>query len=906
MDASFQDAHVIVCDECRGDAPATLHCLKCKGTGVGLPSPDGMLAWMAPVDAFALFFRGLKRTVTVALHLGLLLVSLLTLGGLVWRLTQLETLETTTQLSFWLSGDPLVMAFWFGLLLDCFLVFRFAVYGQEVKPLPGWGRTRVEDAAMAHPSGQTPHRFDISPYFSDDAWGVIATAHRLARNLGRAQLGAVHLFAAGIASDTGSLFLTRLGLSFDKIKEPLARLVGAGDPGSGSPWLGRDAKVALVRAYRDARMERRKYVTAVEVFLEAFLADPRLAELLDGLGYPREQVVHVAEWIQLQSRLHEDHERFVVLAGLKPGTAMNRSMTARATPLLDRFSEDLTLAARNGLLPPLIGRDREMEELLRAIESGRRSVVLVGEPGTGRTALVEGLARRMVEEDIPPQLFDRRLVSLNVPQLVGAGDPALASERMFAVLQEVGASGNIILALRGIEALAGAASAGPLDLAESLANELDKGYFIAIGTTTPRGYTQYVERRSLGAKLTRVNVAEMGLEDSMRVCMAKSSGIEYKNKVFFSYAAIAKAVSLAGRYLHERALPAQALDVLRESAVLARKARGERTFVTAEDVASVVHDKTNVPVEAVTADESQKLLGLEEQLHRRIVGQDAAVTAVAQAMRRARAELREGKRPIANFLFMGPTGVGKTELSKALAREYFGNERAMVRLDMSEYQDAGSSTRMIGAAGDERGGLLTEAVRRTPFTIVLLDEIEKAHPDILNLFLQVMDDGRLTDGVGRTIDFTNVVLIATSNAGTSYIQDEVKKGTPLDRIRTALLERELKGTFRPEFLNRFDAIIVFKPLSMEDVVRIAGLLLVGVATQLEQKGVHFRAEDAAVRLLAERGYDPAFGARPLRRVIQDLVENPLADLVLRQSFKRRDTVVVRSDLSLVVEKAPEL
>lgn len=329
-------------------------------------------------------------------------------------------------------------------------------------------------------------------------------------------------------------------------------------------------------------------------------------------------------------------------------------------------------------------------------------------------------------------------------------------------------------------------------------------------------------------------------------------------------------------------------------------------MVTTEDVASVVHDKSNVPVEAVTQDESTKLLELESRLHGRVVGQEAAVVAVAQAMRRARAELREGKRPIANFLFLGPTGVGKTELAKTLADQYFGNEEAMVRIDMSEYQDAASVARMIGASGDERGGLLTEAVRHTPFTIVLLDEIEKAHPEILNLFLQVMDDGRLTDGVGRTVDFTSAVIIATSNAGTSFIQDEVKKGTDVERIRLMLLERELKGTFRPEFLNRFDAIIVFKPLTMEDVVQIAGLLLASVGKRLEEKGVHFRAEDAAVRALAEAGYDPLFGARPLRRVIQDRVDTLLADIILRKGASRRDTIVLRGDLTLAVEKAPEL
>jgi ATP-dependent Clp protease ATP-binding subunit ClpA len=297
---------------------------------------------------------------------------------------------------------------------------------------------------------------------------------------------------------------------------------------------------------------------------------------------------------------------------------------------------------------------------------------------------------------------------------------------------------------------------------------------------------------------------------------------------------------------------------------------------------------------------------MEGHLHGRIIGQDEAVTAVAQALRRARAELREGKRPIANFLFLGPTGVGKTELTKALAGEYFGDEKRMIRLDMSEYQDASSITRMIGAPGDQRGGLLTEAVRHAPFAIVLLDEVEKAHPDILNLFLQVMDDGRLTDGVGRTVDFTNTVVIMTSNAGTPFIQAEVSAGTPMQTIRTALLERELKGIFRPEFLNRFDGVIVFKPLTMDDVTQIAWLQVNGIGERMLAKGMTFRAEDEAVEALAAAGYDPLFGARPLRRVIQEKVDNALADVLLRKEVGRGDTIVLQPDMTLRVEKAKSL
>ncbi len=872
---------------------------------IGLASVDGLLVWGAPVDEFHLVFRRIRRTVTTIFHLLLMAASAITLIAFVWRVTRLDALDGVLTSAFWFGGYPEIALFWLGIFIDCFLIFRLIEYGNDAKPIPGWDKGAVWNAEREKTArDRADHRFDVSEHFSLEAWEVVDAAYRLARNLSKAEIGVPHLFAASLASATGARFLARVGLAFEKTKQPIAALIRLGEPSDRkAPVLSADAVRVLITAYELARKERRTTVRTIEIFSAAFAQDERLREAFDGMGYPPDHVVHVAEWIRLREKMREDYQRFVRLAMLKPKSVMNRSMTARVTPLLDRFSEDLTLAARNGYIPAIVGRKTEMEELLRSIESGSRSVILVGARGVGKRALIEGLARRMVEEDVPSELFDRRLVSINIPQVVAAGDASLAGERFFAILEEVQLSGNIILVLEGIEALSGARGSGPLDLSETLANELNRGRFIVIGTTTPDSYTAYIERRLLGSKLARVDVPELDVDASMRVLMARSGAIEYKQNIFFTFAAIERAAKLASRYLHDRAMPSTALDLIREAAVLAHRTRGDQALVTGEDVASVVHDKTQIPVEAVSRDESEKLLGLEDRLHTRVVGQSEAITAVAQAMRRARAELREGKRPIANFLFLGPTGVGKTETAKALAAEYFGDEGNMIRVDMSEYQEADSVYRMIGAAGDERGGLLTEAVRKKPFSIVLLDEIEKAHSDILNLFLQVMDDGRLTDGVGRTVDFTNVVLIATSNAGTSFIQDEVKIGTPIEQIKTALIERELKTLFRPEFLNRFDAMIVYHPLTLDDVEQICWLMLRRIERQLGERGILFRAEDGGVEVLAKAGFDPLFGARPLRRVIQDRVDTQLADLLLRNQVHRRDTVVLKADATLAVEPA---
>ncbi len=896
----------VICSECNGDPRVSISCKACGGAGIGVKSPEGFLVWDEPIDDVATGLRKARRHVNAIIHISLMLCSAATLLAFAWHVNALDAIQQVLSADFWSSGHWSITGFWLGLFVDCFLIFRVSEFTNQTKPLPSWGKTKAQIVSHEAVEHRDKYRFDVAPYFSEAAREVVENAYSIAKSLGRTEVTPHAFFGAMLASPAGNLFLIRLGLPFETVKGPMARLLQKDPAGKPPIVLSMDAKRVLSLAYADAKANSRKQVGVFELFLQTFKLSPAISDMLDQLGFPPDQIIHVGEWIRLREKMREDHERFARLAALKPNTSMNRSMTAQSTPLLDRFSEDLTRLARNGYIPPAVGRTEEMEELLRAIESGGRAVALVGATGTGKSALVEQLARRMVEEDVPEQFFDRRLVSVNVAALIASGDPGLAAERLLEILNEVGSSGNIILVLYGIEALTGGGSSGPMDLAEILATELDKGYFSAIVTTTPEAWTRYIERRSLASKLRKVELRELEKEDTLRVLMMRSGQVEYQNNVYFSYASLERATDLAAKYIHDKAAPEKALDLIREAAVLAKKSRGEQVFVTGEDVAKIVNQKTNIPVEAIGQDESAKLLSLEDKLHGRIIGQNEAVVAVSQALRRARAELREGKRPIANFLFLGPTGVGKTELTKALAAEYFGNEEAMVRVDMSEYQDKSSIARMIGAPGDERGGLVTEAVRTRPFSILLLDELEKAHPDILTLFLQVMDDGRLTDGVGRTVDFTNVMLIATSNAGTQFIQDEVKEGKPIEQIKTGLMERELKGIFRPEFLNRFDGVIVFKPLTMDDVEQITWLLINGIAKRLEAKGIIFKAEDEAVQELARLGFDPLFGARPLRRVIQEKVDNALADALLKNEIKRKDTVTLKLGGQLDIQKAPVL
>ncbi|HBW73782.1 MAG TPA: hypothetical protein DEF59_00785 [Candidatus Magasanikbacteria bacterium] len=441
-----------------------------------------------------------------------------------------------------------------------------------------------------------------------------------------------------------------------------------------------------------------------------------------------------------------------------------------------------------------------------------------------------------------------------------------------------------------------------MDLSDALAQQMQSGQVTLIATTTPFEHRRFITPSSLGTLFQVVHVEEPETNEAIQILQAKSGTIEYKNNVFLSYGALEAAVTLSHSYIHDRYLPEKALEVIGEAATGARSQKGKNHLVTAEDVARVVSEKSKVPVQSVTVEETDKLLNLETEMHKRVIGQEEAVKVVAAALRRARAELHSKKRPIANFLFIGPTGVGKTELAKTLAEVYFGREDLMIRLDMSEYQNSSDTARLIGTTNESGTGVLTEAVKTSPASLILLDEIEKAHPNILNIFLQVMDDGRLTDSTGHTIDFTNSIIIATSNAGADHIQEQMRAGMPFADIQKDLLHGGLNQYFKPEFINRFDGVVVFKPLEKMEIKQIAVLMLKGIARGLEEKGLGFEFTDAALNELADAGFDPVYGARPLRRAIQEKVENPLSEFILRGGWQRRDIAVLDAGGKLSIKQ----
>jgi len=865
-------------------------------TRLGIQIGEHTYAWRKALSPEAIARRAMQEK--VARWMTVVNIFKLTISGLISLILLFLAGGEALAIAFWLTPSWTTVFVSLTVLFGLFLFYHRAQLQKTVDAMP---TGEISDIQELPDEGATA--VHLGELFSEDATIAVETAYELATKFGHQNVEPLHLFIGAMDGGEAPIAFSRLGLTFESMQEALGRRLSTRELGKPTV-VGETGQRTMLAALVHATEQQRPHVTSLELFAASYGADAFLQELLLEHGVDEERFSNMIEWLRIHERMRERYDRFRRAAAYKPTGAMNRAMTSVATPTLDLVSEDLTAAAVGGRLPMLIERDQEIEHIFRVIEGGRQSVMLVGPEGVGKTTMLAGIAELMVEERVPEILQDKRLVRISVPHLVSGATPAEAQERLLTILSEVAKSRNIILAVSDIDQLV--TGEGASDLAATFVDFLSRSGTFAIATTSPRAHVSLVERSVLSRVFQKIDIVEPDHTSAIHMLQSKIGGIEFEHKVIFSYDAVEKAVTLSDRYMHESYLPKKAIEVCRETAQKVGNDRGENALVRGEDVAEVVSSKTGVPTQAVEQDEKEKLLGLEDRMHERVIGQREAVSAVAAALRRARTELRAQNRPIATFLFLGPTGVGKTELAKTVALTYFGDESMMIRLDMSEYQALDSVNRLLGAPGSETGGLLSEAVRKNPFSIVLLDELEKAHPNILNLFLQVFEDGRLTDSAGRTVDFTNTILIATSNAGTSFIQDAVARGEVLDTIKTHLIEEELRGTYRPEFLNRFDGIIVFTPLSQEEVRQITELFMAQVARRLEPKGIGFRAEPEAVAELADKGFDPKFGARPLRRLVQEEVDNAIANALLEGKVKRRDTIVLGPGGEIEIEQGEAL
>lgn len=794
--------------------------------------------------------------------------------------------------------------------------------------------------------------------FTDRAKKVMELAQQEAVKYRHGYIGTEHVLLGLIAEGEGvaAQALRSLGISMENVRNQVESAMGQGQSTEAKVALTPRVKTVLELALLQAQQLGHNYVGTEHLLLGL---------IAEGEGIAAQVLVSLGADLNTVGRKVIELLGGFAMSGQAPQPKGTMGGQGQGTPALDEFGRDLNKLASEGKIDPVIGREAEIERVIQILSRRtKNNPVLIGEPGVGKTAIAEGLAQKINDGQVPDVLRDKRVVSLNMASLVaGSKYRGEFEERLKKVMDEIRQAGSVILFIDELHTLIGAGAAeGAIDAANILKPALARGEMQVIGATTLDEYKKHIEKDSaLERRFQSVMVGEPSVDDAITILKGLRDRYEAFHKATITDETIEAAVKLSSRYIADRFLPDKAIDLMDEAASrvrlqafstppdvkeierqleklalekeaaaktqefeMAAKLRDQekalkeeleqkqkvwkqsgsaQITVTPDDIAHVVAAWTGIPVKKLAEEESDRLLKLEDVLHDRVVGQNEAVQAVARAVRRARSGLKDPKRPIGSFLFLGPTGVGKTELARALAQALFGDENAMIRLDMSEYMEKHTVSRLVGSppgyVGYDEGGQLTDAVRRKAYSVILFDEIEKAHPDVFNILLQILEDGRLTDSQGRTVDFKNTVIIMTSNVGAKHLRkdsaalgflaDAKKDDAQNDKNR--VLE-DVKKTFRPEFLNRIDEMIVFSRLSDEELTHIIRFMLREVAKRLTENGMNLEVSDSAAELLLKEGRDPEYGARPLRRAIQKLVEDPVAEMLLKREVVAGDTILV--------------
>ncbi len=806
--------------------------------------------------------------------------------------------------------------------------------------------------------------------FTQRARRVLSLAHQEAERLHFSTIETEHLLIGLILEDNGisHRVLTELGLEAKRVQEVVELISGFGKYQGGKIELSSGVQQVLENALNEARKLGHHYVGTEHLLLGLVLStDGQAHEVLRKLGVTPEQIRRQTRRVLQENTPSQTAPAGGALAPAAP--AQKKEKDSAKTPLVDQLATDLTTKAEEGKLDPVIGRQMEIERVIQILaRRNKNNPALIGEPGVGKTAIVEGLAERIVEGDVPALLLGKRVLQLDVGSLVaGTMYRGQFEERLKRVIDELKQSGAILF-IDELHMLVGAGAAGSsVDAANILKPALSRGELQVIGATTLEEYRKHIESdAALERRFQPITVNEPTVEETIKILQGIRSKYEEHHRLQISDEALNAAANLSARYISDRFLPDKAIDLIDEASSRVRmyKSPAAQTskdllkkirdlqpeiklamqenrysdldklqdqqhkleeqldalregwdrknspVVTAEDIAELVSMWTGVPVMQLAQEESLRLLHMEDELRQHIIGQEEAIETISKAVRRARSGLKDPRRPIGSFVFLGPTGVGKTELTKALARFLFGSEEALVQLDMSEFMERHSISRLVGAppgyVGYEEAGQLTEAIRRHPYSIVVFDEIEKAHPEAMNMLLQIMEEGHLSDAKGRKVDFRNTIIVMTSNIGADVIKHQTSIGFQLARdeateekiayeeMRKKLLE-SLKRVFRPEFINRLDGIVVFRALNREDIHQIVHLEIAKVAERLKEHDITVETTPAVTDLMADQGYDPDMGARPLRRVIQQLIEDKLSDAMLSHTFKDGETIVLELD-----------
>jgi len=914
---------MIVCPVCNGTGKNKygFACSNCAGLGMGHFYQGRFFYWGMRLGRAVIELDHVRKKINLIINLTAFIFGIAGVLSLAYWFYTVSSLPAGTDIySFWKIRSQWLLFFWYSLYADMFIIYRLSEEARKKHRIRSYGYEDVKYLRMVPNNWdelrKTKSRLKIDVFagYDERAVDVLEYTFLLAAKMKHRQVTPLHLFFTCIGEPEIVAMLSRLNVDVkrlaEKIKEQIIKLDRdemAADNSGRSLDFSAGLKEVLIEGYLDAVKIGQEKVTVKNLIIPCLDRDQVIEDILFDLEVDRNKINNVILWFIINEKLVQSFQKYRSLARFKPSGNMDRAYTSVATPLLDNFSYDLTAAAKSGRLDFCVAQEENIEKIWQNFESGANGVLLVGQPGVGKKTIIGGIAQLMVQEEVPKFFRDKRLLEIDASRLISGATPAEAQGRMIEIIDEVVRAGNIIIYIKDIENLIGITSGGEssLDLSQVLSGAIERHAIFCLATANQMNYVNYLEGTPLGESMAKVEIKEPVDNQAIQIIESKIGFFENKYHAYFSYNAIEEVIKLSSRYIKDKYLPEKAINLLEIVAIQVAKEKGENAIVTSEDIAQAVSEKTGIPVTEVSESEGEKLLNLEDRIHERMINQVEAVKAISASLRRARTQVRESSRPIANFLFLGPTGVGKTELAKSVSEVYFGSEKYMIRIDMSEYQNQDSVNKMIGGA-DGSKGYLTEAVRKKPFSLILLDEVEKAHPDILNLFLQVMDDGRLTDSSGTTVDFTNSIIIATSNAGALYIQEQIQAGTEIEQIKEILINEHLVKVMRPELINRFDGVIVFTPLSMDHVVEIARLMLKKIGRMLEDKGINFQVNEGGLLKLAELGYDPKFGARPLRRVLQEKVEDAIANLILAEGLTRRDTVIIDENAVVSVEKRREL
>ncbi len=811
--------------------------------------------------------------------------------------------------------------------------------------------------------------------FTNSAEKALELSGELAADFGHNYIGTEHILYGLVKEGSGvaSQVLNLQEVTPENIEEEIEALVGKGTPIQNRQEIGFTprSKRVIENAFLEARKFGSEFIGTEHLLIGIMREGDSIAvRIMLDLGVNPQKLYN-----EIIKVINEDENANI---NEKQSNGKGRG-SYNQTPTLNQYGTDLTKKAAEGKLDPVIGRKTEIQRVIQILSRRtKNNPCLIGEPGVGKTAVAEGLAEKIISEDVPEMLKNKRVVSLDIASMVaGAKYRGDFEERIKKCLEEVRKSGDVILFIDEVHTIVGAGSAeGAVDAANILKPLLARGEVQVIGATTLNEYRKYIEKDSaLERRFSPVTVGEPTKAETEEILKGIRDKYEAHHNVKITDEAIKSAVELSTRYINDRFLPDKAIDLIDEAAsrvkmktytqpeslkkledeivtldkekedtirvqdfekaaILRDKIKEEKeklqkekekwqnkntknvTALNEEDIAEVVASWTGVPVKKLTQSENEKLKNLEKTLHQRVIGQNEAVEAVAKAIRRGRVGLKDPNRPIGSFLFLGPTGVGKTELSKALAESLFGNEDAMIRIDMSEYMEGHSVSKLIGSppgyVGFDDGGQLTEKIRRKPYSVILFDEIEKAHPDVMNMLLQILDDGRLTDAQGRTVNFKNTVIIMTSNIGARLITDKTTLGfSAVDKKDETQKEYEsikkdvmgeLKKQFRPEFINRIDEIIVFHKLNNEDIKQIIDIMINQVTKRMQEKGYNLEIEDSVKELIAKKGIDTNYGARPLKRAIQNILEDRVAEEILDGNIKQNKKAIIKAeDDKIVIE-----